>query len=70
MNTVSGLPILRMCHAGMSVLRRDWPLESKRSGLEALLHTSCVTLGKTSDLSHLPDFKQNMATIFDLLKMW
>ena len=47
----------------------DWPSESKRSGLEALLLSSCVTLGNITDLLCLPDLK-NRVTICDPYKMW
>lgn len=50
-------------------VENDWLSESKRSGLEALLLTSCVTLADISDLLRLPDLK-NRVTICDPYKMW
>ena len=47
----------------------DWPSESKRSGLEALLLTSCMTLCNITDFLHLPDLK-NRVTICNPYKMW
>lgn len=50
-------------------VENDWPSESKRSGLEALLLTSCVTLGNITDLLCSLDLK-NRITICDPYKMW
>lgn len=50
-------------------VENDWLSESKRSGLKALLLTSCVTLANISDLLRLTDLK-NRVTICDPYKMW
>lgn len=50
-------------------VENDWLSESKRSGLEALLLTSCVTLANISDLLRLSDLK-NRVTICNPYKMW